>query len=369
MNRPTKCNPSITCISDLEKASYCKLNKTVAEYYNEGSMDLITLRDNTAVYDRYKLRPRVLRNLTNLDTSTMCLGSRVSFPLGISPTAMQGLAHPGRELATSRAASKMGVNMCLSTYTNTSSEDVIAQSNGGNSYAQQLSIMKDNSINMEIIKGAEKAGYKAIFLTIDCPYLGRRLNEYRNQFKLPEHLTLPNLPVEDGNMVTRDERLEYDDQLDWEGIARFKNSTHCEIWLKGILTAEDAMLAVEAGVDGIIVSNHGARQLDGSCSTLDALPEVVGAVGGRIPVHLDGGIRRGTDIFKAIALGAQHVWIGRPVLWGLAYNGQEGVELALQLLYDEFRLCQALCGCLTINDITSKHLARLHADGRYRPIV
>ncbi|TIA87109.1 hypothetical protein E3P99_03389 [Wallemia hederae] len=368
MNRPHKRDTSIACIKDLEVAAAHKLNKNVREYYNQGAMDLITLHDNVAAYDRYRFRPRVLKSLANLSTSTICFGKDVTFPLGISPTAMQGLAHPDGELATSRAASAFGINMCLSTYSNTPADQVIAQSSGTNAYAHQLSIMKDYALNMAIIHRAEEAGYKAIFLTIDCPYLGRRLNETYNDFELPPHLSLPNLPPSDGNMLVRDSRIEYDDHLDWEGIKRFRESTSCEIWLKGILTAEDALLAVEAGVDGIIVSNHGGRQLDGALSTLDALPEVVEAVNGRIPVHLDGGIRRGSDIFKAIALGAKYVWIGRPVLWGLAYNGQAGVELALQLLYDEFRLCQALCGCTSIEEISPRHLARLHTDGRYRPL-
>lgn len=235
MNRSAKHDSSIACIKDLEAAAANKLNKNVRDYYNEGAMDLITIKDNTAAYDRYRFRPRVLKSLANLTTSTTCLGSTITFPLGISPTAMQGMAHSDRELATSRAASKFGVNMCLSTYSNTPSDEVIAESIGSNAYAQQLSIMKDDRINMDIIKRAEKAGYRAIFLTIDCPYLGRRLNEYRNNFELQSHLSLPNLPVSDGSMEVRDARVEYDDHFDWEGIKRFKASTSCEIWLKGYL--------------------------------------------------------------------------------------------------------------------------------------
>ena len=283
---------------------------------------------------------------------------------------MHGLAHQDAEIASSRAASNFGINMILSTYSNTSIEDVINQSNGRNSYCQQLSIVKDNSINMSIINRAEKAGYQAIFLTIDCPYLGRRLNEYKNNFSLPKHLKFPNLPYndEEGDMTNGVTSLEYDNRLDWEDIKRFKEKTKCEIWLKGILTAEDALLAVESGVDGILVSNHGGRQLDHVMSSLDTLPEIVEAVNGRIPVHLDGGIRRGSDIFKALALGASHVWIGRTVLWGLSYKGQEGVELAVKLLHEEFKLTMALTGCSKVEDITPKHLARLHADGRYYPL-
>lgn len=170
-------------------------------------------------------------------------------------------------------------------------------------------------------------------------------------------------------MVSSDHRTQYETNLTWSYIEDLKKKTKLQIWLKGILTAEDAEMAINAGADGIVVSNHGGRQLDGALSTLDALPDVVAAVNGRIPVHIDGGIRRGNDIFKALALGADHCWVGRIAVWGLAYKGQEGVSIALNILHDEFRLVMALMGCTSVKDIKPEHLARMSADGTFQKIT
>ncbi|CAN6674761.1 hypothetical protein TRVA0_064S00188 [Trichomonascus vanleenenianus] len=366
MNRAKTYDDKVHSIADLEREASLKLPPMVRDFYNGGSMELKTVKENQSSYDRYRLRPRVMVDVERVDTTTECLGSKVAFPLGFSPSANHGLAHADAELGTSRAAAKKGVNMVLSSWTNTSSREVALQGKDyGISYAHQLSAVKDVETNLGIIRTAEAAGYKAVFLSVDCPWLGRRLNEMKNDFTLPTHLRFPNFPfIQNGTgMVSDDDRTQYDARITWDYVRELKSKTTMQIWLKGILTAEDAELAVQAGADGIIVSNHGGRQLDGAMSTLDALPDVVDAVRGRIPVHIDGGIRRGSDIFKALALGADHCWVGRVALWGLAYNGEEGVSLALNILHDEFRVVMALMGCTKVSDIRPEHLARLGNDG------
>lgn len=371
MNRAVTYDDKVHCIADLELEANRKLPPMVRDFYGGGSMDLNTVRENKSAYDRYSLRPRVMVDVTEVDTSTICLGSKVAFPLGFSPSANHGLAHPDAERGTSRAAAKKKINMALSSWTNTSPKVVAEQGkDAGISYAHQLSAVKDVEVTMSIIRNAEACGYKAIFLSVDCPLLGRRLNEMKNTFTLPSNCTFPCYPfIKGGEMVSNDIRTQYETTLTWSYIKELKKKTNMEIWLKGILTGEDADMAVNAGADGIIVSNHGGRQLDGALSTLDALPDVVAAVNGRIPVHIDGGIRRGSDIFKALALGADHCWVGRIAVWGLAYKGQEGVSIALNILHDEFRLVMALMGCTSVKDIKPEHLARMSSDGTFQKIT
>lgn len=371
MNRAVAYDPNIHCIADLEKAAMEKLPPMVRDFYSGGSMDLHTLEGNQKAFDSYRLRPRVMIDVTEVDTSIDCLGSNVAFPLGIAPAANHGLAHPDAELGTSRAAAKKRVNMGLSSWSNVHSKDVAKAGEGsGISYGQQLCVVKHEPTNLSIIKNAEEAGYKALFLTVDCPWLGRRLNEMKNSFGLPPHLGFPNYPfIKAKGMVSDDDRTQYAADLTWSYVRELKQKTTMQIWLKGILTAEDAINAVEAGADGILVSNHGGRQLDGAMCTLEALPEIVEAVKGRVPIHIDGGIRRGSDIFKALALGADYCWIGRVPLYGLAYNGEDGVSLALNILHDEFRTVMALMGCRTVKEIKPEHLARMGVDGRLRKVT
>lgn len=365
MNRAKAYDDKVHSIADLEEQANKHLHPMARDFYSGGSMDLGTVRENKSTYDKYRLRPRVMVDVSHVDTTSECLGAKVAFPLGFSPAANHGMAHPDGECGTSRAAAKKGVNMILSSWSNASSKDVIDQGkNSGNAYGHQLSVVKHDPTNMEIIKNAEKAGYKALFISVDCPWLGRRLNEMKNDFKVPEHLNFPNYPwINSAEMVSDDDRTQYDPRLTWDYVREIKKKTTMQIWLKGILTPEDAVAAVEAGADGILVSNHGGRQLDGAMSTLDALPDIVKAVKGRIPVHIDGGIRRGSDIFKALALGADHCWVGRVPLWGLAYKGEEGVSIALNILHDEFRTVMALMGCTKVEDIGPQHLARMGPDG------
>ncbi|KAF7191926.1 Oxidase FUB9 [Pseudocercospora fuligena] len=366
-NRGITWDPQVHTISDLKALGSARLPKMYRDYYNEGAMDLITLRDNEDAYNRYKIKPRILVNVDNIDLSSSIFGCKTSMPIGISPSAMHKLAHPDGELGTSRAAASFDIAMCLSSYATESIESVAAQGKG-NPYAMQMCVLRDRKITTQILRRAESAGCKAFFLSVDVPMLGRRLNEYRNNFILPDDMKWPNLLLtgkEELPEVTGEtQKYDYDPSLDWENaIAWLRSQTKMQLWLKGVTNAEDVLLAVKYGIDGIIVSNHGGRQLDGQPATLDSLRECVAAAAGKIPVAIDGGIRRGSDVFKALALGACHVFIGRIPIWGLAYNGQQGIELGLKILMQELKLTMGLAGCRSIRDISRNHVTYLNSDG------
>ncbi|KAJ6025867.1 hypothetical protein N7444_013546 [Penicillium canescens] len=324
---------------------------------------MITLRDNEKAFDRFKIRPRILSDVSSVDTSTTILGEKVSLPIGFSPAAMHGLAHPDGEKATSRAASKLNIPMGLSTYSTVLLEDVIVERQQGqkNPYAFQLSVVKDRDVTLQWIKRAENCGYKAIFMTVDAPVLGNRLGERRNKFELPPHLSLPNLPADGGrshHYSGRDASSSWGKTIPW-----IKANTTLEIWLKGIYCPDDVLKAIHYGLDGVIISNHGGRQLDGVPATIDALAECAPVAKGRIKIAIDSGIRRGADIFRALALGADFCFIGRIPIWGLAYDGQNGVELAVKILEEELRTTMALAGCASLNEISRHHLSVIGANG------
>ncbi|KAH7380517.1 FMN-dependent dehydrogenase [Phaeosphaeria sp. MPI-PUGE-AT-0046c] len=391
-------------ISELEKLAAERMDKQTRDYYNEGADSGSTLAENMSAYQKYRIRPRVLRDISSIDTSVSIFGYRNSIPLGVAPTAMQGLAHSEAELATARACKEMGVVMGLSSFSTTSLEDVKDAMGNEHPGALQLYLFEDREESRRLIQRAKKAGYKAVFLTVDTPMLGRRNLEIRNQFTLPKHLKVANfnqdshgerkVEAKDKDAAVANSAKKMTDKsagdkpertppkgpitfhthapnptLCWErDIAWLKEQCQpeMEVWVKGVATGEDALLACHHGVDGIVVSNHGGRQLNGALATIDALPEVVEAVRSqskKIPVHVDGGIRHGSDVFKALALGANFVWVGRPVLWGLAYKGQEGVELCLKLLSDEIRLCMGLAGVTKVEDIGKEYLVKLDRSG------
>ncbi|RSL89716.1 hypothetical protein CEP52_014824 [Fusarium oligoseptatum] len=254
----------------------------------KGAMDLLTILDNEAAFDRYKLRPRTLKDVSSLDTSTTILGTK--------------------------GAAMNNIPMTLSTYTSKTLEDVIAQGKG-NPYMMHICFFKDRRKTLEIVKRAEAAGYKAVVVSCDVAALGLRLNEYRNNFKIPPSVSKVLLSDESGGLPDHGEHLEWDSSLTWEGcIEWLRNHTKMEIWLKGILNPDDVALAIKHGVDGVLISNHGGRQLDGVPATLDALRACVPVAKNKIKLAVDGGIRRGSDIFKAIALGADFCMAGRPPL-------------------------------------------------------
>ncbi|KAI0019438.1 FMN-dependent dehydrogenase [Xylariomycetidae sp. FL0641] len=369
-NRGETWDPNVHTIQQLKELGSKNLPKMYRDYFNEGAMDLVSLRDNEEAYNRYKIIPRILVNVDNIDYSTTIFGQKVAFPLGFSPAAMHKLAHPDGEAAVSRAAAKMNICMALSSYATESMETVAAQGTG-NPYVMQLCVLKDRPTCEQILTRAEAAGYKAIFLSVDTPLLGRRLNEYQNNFVLPDGIEWPNLlsngkselsGKKDGSEAS--DRHAFDPSLDWNtAIPWLRKHTKLQLWLKGVYSPDDVALAVRHGLDGVVVSNHGGRQLDGVPATLDALRVCAPVAAGKIPIVVDGGIRRGTDIFKALALGASHCFVGRIPIWGLAYNGQEGVELALKILMYEFKIAMALAGCRTIKDINRGHVSYLDNTG------
>ncbi|KAJ4241532.1 hypothetical protein NW757_012231 [Fusarium falciforme] len=370
VNRGQTWDPKVHTIADLQQLGSAKLPKIYRDYYNEGAMDLITLKDNEEAYNRYKIRPRILSNVDNIDISGDIFGCKTALPLGFAPSAMHRLAHPEGELATSRAAATYGLCMCLSSYSTESLENVAAQG-VGNPYVMQVCMLRDQQTMVQILERAEAAGYKAIFLSVDTPCLGRRLNEYRNNFTLPDGLEWPNLLSngrdELGSLEDNPEapsKHDYDPSIDWNStIPWLRKHTKMEIWIKGVSSADDVVLAIRHGLDGIIISNHGGRQLDGVPATLNVLRKCAVAANGKIPNIMDGGIRRGTDIFKALALGASYVFVGRIPIWGLAYNGQEGIELALKILMYEFKTAMALARCRIIKDITGGYVVYLNSNG------
>ncbi|KAF4898092.1 Oxidase FUB9 [Colletotrichum fructicola] len=354
-NRGVSWDTLVHSIQDLKDHGSRRLPKMYRDYFNEGAMDLLTVKENEEAYDYYKIQPRVLVNVDNVDISGEIFGFKTALPLGFSPAAMHGLAHPDGEIATSRAAAKMGICMGLSSYATASLEDVISQG-AGNPYVMQMCILKDRSITLQILQRAEAAGYKAIFLSADTPCLGRRLNEYRNNFSLPDGMSWPNL-LSDGKSELRassdqigksDEvpaepsKHDYDPSVDWDSLIPWlRQHTKLQIWVKGIYGPDDVRAAIKHGLDGV-------------CAPVAR---------GKIPITMDGGIRRGTDIFKALALGASHCFVGRIPIWGLAYDGQEGVELALKILMYEFKVAMLLAGCKSVKDITQDHLVYKKADG------
>ncbi|RSL89517.1 hypothetical protein CDV31_015858 [Fusarium ambrosium] len=319
---------NVLTINDLKERGSKALPASIKDYFNEGAMDLLTIRDNEAAFDRYKLRPRTLKDVSSLDTSTTILGTKVTFPYGFSPSGHHALAHPDGELATSQGAAMNNIPMTLSTYTSKTLEDVIAQGKG-NPYMMHICFFKDRRKTLEIVKRAEAAGYKAVVVSCDVAALGLRLNEYRNNFKIPPSVAKVLLSDESSGLPDHGEHLEWDSSLTWEGcIEWLRSHTRMEIWLKGILNPDDVALAIKHGVDGVLISNHGGRQLDGVPATLDALRACVPVAKSKIKLAVDGGIRRGSDIFKAIALGADFCMAGRPPLWGLAASPYTSLHMA-----------------------------------------
>lgn len=317
------------------------------DFYQGGSGDEVTLRANRTAFERLRLRPRILVDVSNCDLRTSVLGIPVSMPILIAPTAGHGFAHPEAERATAQAAQQAGTLMVASTQSTRSLEE-IAQTGDGARWFQLYA--QSESQTAKLVRRVEAAGYQGIVVTVDAPVRGNREKDARHSIGGFIQTTFPH--IGNGNALLPIDETSLRASLSWENISWLRSLTSLPILLKGILSAEDASLAVEYGVAGIVVSNHGGRQLDGAVASLEALPEVVEAVAGRCEVYVDGGIRRGTDVLKALALGARAVLIGRPILWGLAVDGQQGVSHVLQLLRDELELAMALSGCPTLASIT-----------------
>ncbi|KAF6808445.1 peroxisomal -2-hydroxy-acid oxidase [Colletotrichum musicola] len=379
--------PKPVTIDDVYQIAKQRLPKPVLDYYITGADDEYTLERNFAVFRELLLRPQVLRNVTNIDTSTTIFGKRYDIPIAVAPSAYQRLAGGEGELDVARAAFNLGTNLTLSTNATTSLEDVAqCLPERGPDYPKpwfQLYFLGAREKTAELIKRAEKAGYEALVLTVDTVVLGNRLQERRTPLELPTGLAMGNIESRRSGAISKaglllraETAAEYnkimeenraslvDTSLEWsEVIPWLRSQTKMKIILKGVITAEDAQRAVEAGVDAIVVSNHGGRQLDTVPATLEALPEIADIVRGRIPVIVDGGITRGSDVFKALALGADLCLIGRTALWGLAWDGQKGVEGVLHILERELSRTMALMGTASLKDISRGLLGRAKRDG------
>jgi 4-hydroxymandelate oxidase len=316
------------------------------DYYAGGAGDERSLADNRAAWDRLRLRPRVLVDVSSRDLSTTAFGVALAHPIVVSPTASHDLAHPQGERETARGAAAAGALMTLSTIASAPMEEVAAAAPGAPRWFQ-LYAPSDRAACRALIDRAVATGYSAIALTVDLPYPGRRERDLRNRFAVGLGAHLPaDQPVDaaTGLVLTP--------TMDWDNLAWLRSVCPLPLVVKGVLRADDALRAVEAGCDGVWVSNHGGRQLDTAVAGADALPEIAAAVGDRALLVVDGGVRRGTDVLKGLALGADLVAAGRPALWGLAADGAAGVQRVLEILRDELSLAMALAGCRSIGDIT-----------------
>jgi len=343
---------------DYEELAQQRLGPLAWDYYSSGAMDEVTLRDNREAFERIAIRYHVLAGTAERDLSTQILGQRHDLPLLIAPTAFARLAHEDGENGVARAAAAAGVTQVLSTLSTTSLEEVAQAAPDGTRWFQ-LYVFKDRGLTADLVRRAEAAGYQAIVMTVDAPLLGRRERDARNRFTLPEGLTAANLSSQLARIPSdgTDSGLfqffasVLDPGLTWDDLEWLASLTTLPVLVKGVVRGDDAERAIEHGAAGVIVSNHGGRQLDTSISSIDALSEVAEAVDGRGAVLMDGGVRRGTDIVKALALGANAVLIGRPVLWGLAVGGEEGVRHVLRILREELDLAMALCGASNLEEL------------------
>jgi 4-hydroxymandelate oxidase len=340
----------------LEAEARARLSAAAYDYIAGGADDEVTLRENVAAFRRLRLLPRVLVDVSQVDPRATVLGQRIAFPVLLAPTAFQSLAHPEGELAGARAAAAAGTIIVVSTMAAFRLEDVAKAASGPKWF--QLYCYRDRAVTQRLVERAEAAGYSAICLTVDLPRVGNRERDLRNQFRLPSGVRPRNfeefVDLERGGEDAFFQYIErlVDPTLTWEAVTWLKSITRVPLLVKGILAAPDAKRAVEHGAAGIIVSNHGGRQLDGVPATIEVLSEIADAVGGRAEVLLDGGVRRGTDVVKAVGLGARAVLIGRPHLYGLAVDGEAGARRVLALLRTEVELALTLAGCPTLGQVT-----------------
>jgi isopentenyl diphosphate isomerase/L-lactate dehydrogenase-like FMN-dependent dehydrogenase len=354
-------------VADFERVAAEKLEVGVAGYFFGGAGDELTLRENVAAWRGWRLRPRVLAGLSEWRTSVEVLGAEVSMPVLVAPVAYQGLVDPEGEAATARAAASAGTVMCLSTLATMRPRPVAEAAPDGRRWFQ-LYCFRDEGVTRALIDEACDWGYEAIVVTVDAPRSGNRERDRRTGFRIPAEVGVPSVEAAlgSGRAVTIEETFDLmDPALSWESLAGLASDCRVPVLLKGVLGAEDAALAFEHGAAGVIVSNHGGRQLDRCLASADALPEVVEAVAGRGAVLVDGGIRRGVDVAVALALGADAVLVGRPALWGLAAGGEEGARRVLELLRTELKLTLALCGCASPEELTRSHLRRAPASSVY----
>jgi isopentenyl diphosphate isomerase/L-lactate dehydrogenase-like FMN-dependent dehydrogenase len=327
-------------------------------YLRGGAGDEHTLRSNREAFHRWSFRPRVLVDVGAVTTETSVLGTKLASPLIVAPVAFQRLYHPEGELATARAAAAERTAMCVSTMTSYTHRELADGAPGLEQWAQ-LYVLTDEGATRAHLDEAVEAGCTAIVLTVDTPLLGRREGELRSGFSVAPDVPIPYVAAAIGAVAHSPSTHSggvFSTSVTWRDLEWIAESTKLPVVMKGILTREDALLAVEHGAAGVIVSNHGGRQLDGAPATLDALEEVVEAAAGRMEVLFDGGVRRGSDAVKALALGARAVLVGRPVVWGLAADGEAGARHVLSLLRDEVELALGLLGCTRPDEVSRTHV-------------
>ena len=343
---------------DVEARAFEHLTRETADYFAGGAEDEVTLRANREAFDSVLLRPRYLVDVSERDLRTTVMGTPVKFPVLLAPTGFQQLAHPDGEIATARAAHRAGTIMTLSTFSTFSLEDVQRATPGPKWF--QLYVHKDRGLTRSLVTRAHVAGYQALVLTVDVPVLGRRERDIRNGFVLPPSLRVANFDmasaeslydVDPDSGLAQFHRGLREPAFTWKDVDWLASLSPLPILLKGVLRGDDSAIALDHGIKGIIVSNHGGRQLDCAIPGITALPDVVEHVAGRCEVLMDGGVRRGTDIVKALARGARAVLIGRPLVWGLAWDGAAGIETVLRILRDEFDTALALCGATSVKDL------------------
>jgi isopentenyl diphosphate isomerase/L-lactate dehydrogenase-like FMN-dependent dehydrogenase len=360
-------NESLINVADFERVAVEKLDAGVLGYFAGGAGDELTLAENAGAWKRWRLRPRMLAGLSEWGTGAELLGREVSMPIAVAPVAYQGLVDPDGEVAMARAAAAADIAMCLSTLATRRPAEVAAGAPAGRRWFQ-LYCFQDEGVTRALTEEAVESGFEAIVLTVDAPRGGNRERDLRTGFKIPEGLGVPSVEAAlgSGRAVTIEETFALmEPALSWSYLQDFASECALPVLVKGVLTAEDAALAVEHGAAGVVVSNHGGRQLDRVLASADALPEVVDAVEGRGEVLVDGGIRRGVDVAIALALGADAVMVGRPALWGLAVGGESGARRVLELLREELALALCLCGCASPADLKRAHVQRAPASSLY----
>ncbi|MFO0827379.1 MAG: alpha-hydroxy acid oxidase [Phycisphaerales bacterium] len=346
-------------VFEFEEAAGAALDRLAWDYYRSGAWGETTVRANRDAWDRLRIWHRALVDVSKRDAATRVLGVTWPFPLILAPTALHRLAHPEGEVATARGASSLDCPMILSSLSSVAIEDVCAATKA--CVWMQVYLSKDRDFTLSLLYRARKAGCSAIVLTVDTPVWGVRERDIRNGWRMPPGIDVVNL-VRPGHSGSGDATgggigavlgWTIDAAITWRDLTWMIDRAQLPVIVKGLCRGDDALRALDAGARGVIVSNHGGRQLDGAPPTAESLPDVVRAIGGRVPIIVDGGVRRGTDILRALALGANAVAIGRPVLWGLAVGGDVGVARVLAILRGEFDVAMALAGCRNVGEITS----------------
>jgi len=338
-------------LAGWEERARAAMDPGAFAYVGSGAGDEVSLGENRAAFSRLRLVPRMLACGGTCRTETSVLGAPLAAPVMVAPMAYQGCVHPDGDLNVASAVAGAGLGMCLSSLSNHSSE-AVAAAGGGALLWYQLYAYRDAGMTTEVVAAAREQGYRALVVTVDVPTYGIRERELAAGFAVPAHLPLPGVPVPEGTSITPSEVSELmKTDLDWDDIARFVATSGLPVVVKGLLHPDDAARAVDAGVRGVVVSNHGGRQLDTAIPTIEALPAMAERIAGRCEIYLDSGVRRGTDVIKALALGARAVMVGRPVAWANGAAGREGVTAVLSRIVEETRNAMILTGCATVDEV------------------